>query len=222
MLEGRFVVPSKQLNFSSGPNQHSLGRFLSKMILRQSKYDGTAPMVARELLGCFLVRKSEDMTIKAMIVETEAYAGFDDKASHASRGLTQRNAVMFGKPGIFYVYFTYGMHHLLNVVTGKPGYPAAVLIRAAELKASGRRADAADQRSRMDGPARLTKALGIDKRFNGKPAFTKRYGLWIESGDAIKKADVVSAKRIGVDYAGECKDWLWRFYIKGNPCVSRK
>ncbi|MCU0679360.1 MAG: DNA-3-methyladenine glycosylase [Planctomycetes bacterium] len=209
------------------------------MILLQSFYNRTALKVAQDLLGCFLVRRLNGMIIKAKIVETEAYNGLRDLASHASRGRTERNKVMFGPPGIFYVYFTYGLHHLLNIVTGRENYPAAVLIRALELSSpppplprllsrgrgeatKGSRGEGQGN-SPANGPAKLTEYLAIDKEFNGLPCFVKKHGLWVESKNKkIKKSDIIMTKRIGVDYAGSYKDKKWRFYLRDNRFVSRK
>jgi len=184
------------------------------MLQKKEFYNQSALKVAQDLLGCFLMRRIGNEIIRTKIVETEAYEGLRDLASHASRGKTPRNAVMFGEPGLYYVYFTYGMHHMLNVVTGPKDHPAAVLIRAVEP------IDELDLKT--NGPARLTKALQIDKKFNEFPAFSKKSELWIESGEKIKKSEIISAKRIGIDYAGEYKDKLWRFYIKDNKFVSKK
>ena len=123
-----------------------------------------------------------------MITETEAYVGPEDKASHAHRGKTSRNAPMFGPAGRWYVYFTYGMHWMLNIVTGRKDYPAAVLIRGVEG---------------ISGPGRVTKKLKIDKRFNNKSA-SQRVGLWIEDHEIkIKKSKIKRLPRVGVDYAGK-------------------
>ena len=134
-----------------------------------------------------------------MITETEAYDGFNDKASHASRGRTARNSIMFGPAGHAYVYFVYGIHWMLNVVTGPKDYPAAVLIRGLEG---------------LNGPARLTKALGIDKSLNGK-LLGKTSGLWIEPRTVrIPPSKIKASPRIGVDYAGPI--WSkkkWRFTL---------
>lgn len=159
--------------------------------------------VARRILGKFLVRRRRGKTLALMITEVEAYDGPRDKASHASRGLTPRTKIMFGEAGRFYVYFTYGMHWLINIVTGPKGYPAAVLLRA------GRAADGKD----VKGPARLAKYLKIDKRFNGKPA-SRRTGLWFEDrGIRTKQSQIVAGKRIGVEYAGEWAKKLYNFSI---------
>jgi DNA-3-methyladenine glycosylase len=155
--------------------------------------------VAKGLLGKVLVRQSGGRELKAVITEVEAYDGPLDLASHASRGLTPRTKVMFGPPGTWYVYFTYGMHWMLNIVTREKGYPAAILIRSTDL---------------ASGPGRLTKRLKIDKKLNGKPA-KRASGLWIEdSGIHISQSKIKKSPRIGVDYAGPI--WSkkhWRFYI---------
>src|SRR3990167_9807467 len=127
-------------------------------------FDRPTLTVAKDLLGKFLVRRVRGKTVALMIVETEAYDGFKDLASHAHRGQTPRNTPMFGKPGTIYVYFTYGMHWMLNLVCGKKEYPAAVLIRGVEG---------------VSGPALLTRFLKIDKSLNHKP-LGKKTGLWVE------------------------------------------
>ncbi|PIR91902.1 DNA-3-methyladenine glycosylase [Candidatus Falkowbacteria bacterium CG10_big_fil_rev_8_21_14_0_10_44_15] len=190
--------------------------------------------------------------IRCRIVEVETYFGFKDLASHASRGKTPRNAVMFGPPGYTYVYFTYGMHYLLNIVTERKNYPAAVLVRAVEptppsppaplpailldeenyskkfyhssllLRGTQREEGWGGGGVRVNGPAKLTKFLHIDKSLNSIPVFTKKHGLWIEAGKETPAAQIIRAKRVGVDYAGEYKNKLWRFYIKDNKFVSKK
>jgi len=133
-----------------------------------------------------------------MIIEVEAYDGPHDLASHASKGRTMRTNVMFGAAGHWYVYLCYGMHWMLNVVTGPADYPAAVLIRAVEGIA---------------GPGRLTKALGIDKRFNERSA-TLEEELWIEDrGVAVPKRGVQTTPRIGVAYAREYARKPWRYVL---------
>ncbi len=152
-------------------------------------------MVARDLLGKFLVRRIGKRETVLMITEVEAYDGLKDKASHAHRGKTKRNVLMFGEAGHWYVYFTYGMHWMLNVVTGEEGYPAAVLIRSA---------------GGIKGPARLTKRLKIARSLNGKSA-NKKSGLWIEDrGFKIKNSKIKRTKRIGVAYSG--RYWANRKY----------
>src|SRR3989344_1739737 len=180
------------------------------MVLRRTLFERPTLIVARELLGKYLVRKRDKKVEKFIITEVEAYDGFKDKASHVSRGKTLRNASMFGEAGIWYVYFTYGMHHMLNIVTGPKDYPAAVLIRGV---------------NGINGPGRITKHLKIDKKFNNKNASPKT-GLWITAPTKLervllKKAflsgriKIENSPRIGVDYAGPI--WSkkkWRFVYK--------
>lgn len=165
-------------------------------LLTQGFFEQSTLLAAEQLLGKFLVRDGKPF----MITEVEAYDGFEDKASHASRGETPRNKVMFNDAGVWYVYFVYGMHHLLNIVTSVKGYPAAVLIRGVEG---------------ISGPARLTKVLGIDWQMNEQKAVPKS-GLWIEDrGIIIAKSHIEKTPRIGVAYAGE--EWAgkpWRFVLK--------
>jgi DNA-3-methyladenine glycosylase len=155
--------------------------------------------VARSLLGKFLVRSTSRGEVARMIVEVEAYDGERDRACHARHGRTVRNAVMYGPGGVWYVYLCYGMHEMLNLVTGPPGYPAAVLIRGIE----GAR-----------GPGRLTQALAIDRRLNGS-ACAPESGLWIEDrGVRLPRSAIQTTPRIGVDYAGPV--WAkkpWRFVL---------
>jgi DNA-3-methyladenine glycosylase len=181
-------------------------------------------VVARDLLGRRLVRELDGERLSGIIVECEAYVGQGDTACHASRGLTPRTEVMFGPPGYAYVYFTYGMHWMLNIVTEAEGFPAAVLLRAlqpVEGREKMRVFRQAKGRPRTDqeltsGPARLTQALGIDKTFNGADLVTGEQ-LWLEPGDSILDDGVECGPRVGVDYAAE-RDRLapWRFWIREN------
>ena len=157
-----------------------------RKVLPHSFFNRLTLTVARELLGCFLCRRIGKKVIRLEITEVEAYDGPNDKASHASRGLTKRNAPMWGEAGRWYVYFTYGMHWMLNIVTGSKSYPAAVLIRGTK---------------EISGPARLTKFLRIDTRFNSKKA-SRKTGLWIERGTPAAQKRVQRPPRIGVEYAG--------------------
>ena len=169
---------------------------------------------ARALLGATLCRRHGDGTIaRFMIVETEAYDGFEDRASHAFRGRTSRNAPMFGPPGVWYVYLCYGIHEMLNLVTREADHPSAVLIRGlAETDAAGNIA------RRIDGPGRTTKALDVRRRdFDGCPA-TEATGLWLEPGIVVPDTAVDVTPRIGVDYAGP--EWAampWRFLLAAGP-----
>ena len=169
-------------------------------------FERDARAVARELLGKYLVRKEGRKTRAYKIVETEAYVGPHDKASHSSKGRTARTEVMFGPPGRWYVYFTYGMHFMLNIVTGPEGYPAAVLVRSVEG---------------VTGPGRLTKALGVDKALNGKRAVPAS-GLWIEDrGEDVSPRSVSRTARIGVGYAGEWAGKPLR-YVLADVAKTRK
>lgn len=169
------------------------------MLLSKKFFNQPALKVAESLLGKYICVRYRGHIEKYKIQEVEAYYGPEDKASHASRGITPRTEVMFGPAGYWYVYFTYGMHWMLNIVTGKKGYPAAVLIRGVEG---------------TNGPARVTKLLGVDKRFNRKIA-NRTTGLWIEDlGARVPKKEIQRASRIGVSYAGLI--WAnkkYRFYI---------
>lgn len=193
--------------------------------LKRNFYNQKTIKVARALLGKFLVRKIGGKMLVGKIVETEAYVGHKDRASHASRGKTARTALMFGPPGRAYVYSVYGLNYCFNVVTECENYPAAVLIRAVEpsdgidLMRRLRHAPA-DERNITNGPGKLCQAMKIDKKLNG--ADLTGNILWIEDrGLKTKSSDIVSAKRIGVDYAGIYKNKPWRFYLRGNPFVSK-
>lgn len=159
--------------------------------------------VAKELLGMEIVRKAGSRTIRAIIIETEAYKGFSDKASHASRGKTKRNAPMFGSPGTLYVYLIYGMYWCLNIVTERKDYPAAVLIRGIKLLSSG---------ELIRGPGRVCRALKITGALSGKNIFDKRSGLALCSRTA-KPVRIKRMPRIGVDYAGIWARKPWRYLL---------
>lgn len=177
-----------------------------RKILNKNFFDKSAIKIAKELLGKFLVRKIGKKEINAMIIETEAYDGFVDKASHAYKGKTKRNEIMFGEAGYFYIYLIYGMYNMLNIVTDKTNYPSAVLIRAVLYEGKN-----------INGPGKLTKILKIDKKFNKKEA-NKKTGLWIEDrGIKIKNNtnwQIKKTPRIGVQYAGECAKKLYRFVLE--------
>lgn len=167
--------------------------------------------VAENLLGKFLVRKYKNKEIAVMVIEVEAYDGLKDKASHAHKGKTERNKIMFGKSGRFYVYFTYGIHWMLNIVTGPKNYPAAILIRGGIVHQKNN--DNSKKPILLNGPAKLTKYLKIDKKFNNKTA-GKKTGLWLEDrGIKITRSQIKKSKRIGVEYAGKWADKLYRFSI---------
>lgn len=167
-------------------------------ILSQKFFNRPTRIVGKELLGKFLVRRMGKKKFSGMITEVEIYCGPKDEASHASRGVTKRTKVMFGKPGVWYVYMIYGMYHCLNIVTEKTGYPAAILIRGVD---------------NIRGPGKVCRYFHIDKRLNTKDA-RQDSGLWIEDrGETISEKNIKRGKRIGVEYAGMWKDKMWRFFL---------
>lgn len=175
--------------------------------------------VAKELLGCYLVHHSPEGITAGIIVETEAYLQQGDPACHTSRGMTKRNQVMFGPPGLAYVYFTYGMHYCFNVVTKETGVGDAVLIRALQ-PISG--IDLMQRRRRKEkltdlcsGPAKLVQAMGITKEHNGSDLISGPINIF--SGEPVQQ--VVTTTRIGIKEGAELP---YRYYIKGNPFISRK
>ncbi len=178
--------------------------------------------VARDLLGKLLVRRIEDELLVGKIVEVEAYRGRDDPASHAWRGMTPRNRIMFQGGGYAYIYFSYGNHWMFNVTTEPEGSPGAVLIRAIEplqgIELMRRNRGVEDLRLLTSGPGRLTKALLIDKSLNGVDLTTSTE-IFIAQGDREEKFEIAATPRIGVSGGKRRK---WRFHIKGNPYVSRK
>lgn len=177
------------------------------------------PKVARDLLGCRLVRVVDGIRMVGIIVETEAYRGAGDPASHAFRGKTVRNQVMFGEPGHAYVYFTYGFHHLLNITTEPPGKAGAVLIRAIApveglgLMMKNRGVESPSQVA--DGPGKLTRALKIDRKLTGEDVVTSDR-LFIEEGG--KPGRVRRSGRVGIQHGAERK---WRYYVPDSEFVSK-
>ena len=186
-------------------------------VLDRDFYNRDTLRVACDLLGKKLIRIKNGEKLSGTIVETEAYCGRRDSACHAHRGMTKRNAVMFGWPGHAYVYFTYGLHHLLNLVTGPPGNPCAVLIRAIE-PLCGLQTMEANRKKRgrhlTDGPAKLCQALGIDLAFNGWDV-TSGTQLWLEDTPESKPRSIEATPRIGIPYATfEDREALWRFLLR--------
>lgn len=200
---------------------HSIVSRIMVKPLPRSFYDRPTLQVARELLGCLLHRRLGDRLIVGRVVETEAYVGTEDRACHASKGLTPRTEVMFGPPGHAYVYLIYGLHHCLNTVTEGQGSGSAVLIRALEPVsglASQPKPRLQQPGARTDGPARLTQALQIDRGLN-RWDLTQGQELWLEGADR-PQGPIATGPRIGVDYAGEWAARPWRFWLEGNPWVS--
>ena len=185
--------------------------------LPRSFYDRASLDVARDLLGTTLSHGG----VSIRITEVEAYDGSNDPASHAYRGLTARNQVMFGPPGYAYVYFTYGMHFCVNVVCGPVGIASAVLVRAGEVIAGGsaarERRPTSTARDLARGPARLTKALAIGREGNGLDVTSAHSPLQLRSGSPIDDTEVRRGPRVGISQAA---DWPWRLWIDGDPTVS--
>jgi len=182
-------------------------------------YNRPTLTVARELLGARLVRIFEGVRLVGIISETEAYVGETDLGCHAKAGRTARTRPMYGPPGRAYVYFTYGMHWCLNVVTEAEGFPAAVLIRAIETVegigvVESRRAKA-NRANWTNGPAKLTMAFGIDSSFNDADLTSTASGLWIETGSPTPEEAVTIGPRVGLYSVPEpWKSVPWRFLVK--------
>ena len=177
--------------------------------------------VAPDLLGKHLVRLKEGERMIGRIVEVEAYRGSDDPASHAFRGLTPRNAPMFGDPGHAYIYFTYGNHYCLNITTQKAGTPGAILLRALEpvegIDVMRRFRPNVPDSELTNGPGKLTKALAIDKSLNEQDMTVK--GPLFVADPGKEDLEIWRSTRVGIR---EGMDRLWRFYVKGNPYVSKR
>ena len=172
-------------------------------LLSAEFFNRPAEEVAPALLGKALVRQRDRQRAVYRITETEAYVGPHDLASHAARGRTLRTEPMFGPAGCLYIYLVYGMHWMLNVVTGEIDYPAAVLIRSVET---------------ITGPGRLTRALGITGALNARPA-SARSGLWFsDMGEGVAPHDIATTPRIGVDYAGPV--WAAKHYRFLTPSAA--
>ena len=183
--------------------------------LPQSFYSRSTLTVAHELLGARLVRVLDGVRLSGIIVEAEAYVGEEDLGCHAKAGRTLRNAVMYGPPGNAYVYFTYGMHWMLNAVTEKEGFPAAVLIRAID-PVEGKDVISNRRHGRDTfGPAKLTQALGIDGTMNGARLYDAGSGLWIEAGQPVPADDIITSPRVGLYTVPEpWKSMPWRFQLR--------
>jgi len=174
-----------------------------------------AETVARDLLGCLLVRRTAIGDRICRIVETEAYVGAHDLACHASKGRTPRTEPMFGEAGRAYVYFVYGMHHLLNVVTGSVDDPQAVLIRGAEPWPAAKPLDTS-----LAGPAKLCKALGITTQEHNRLDVCVSGEIRFLARLAALSEEIAASPRIGVDYAGEWAAKPLRFHLRGSSGVS--
>jgi DNA-3-methyladenine glycosylase len=174
-------------------------------------YDRDTRIVAQELLGKFLVRRHDGVESVGKIVETEAYLGPHDLAAHSAKGLTPRTKTMFGPPGHAYVYFIYGMYFCMNVVTEPEGKAAAVLLRALE--------PVKNIEGKTRGPGLLCRAMHIDRRLNGHDLLSEDF--FIAQPASAETIAIVKRARVGVEYAKHWARRHLRFYIKGNPFVSR-
>lgn len=179
--------------------------------ISNSFYKRDAETLARDLIGTILVHRRRGKVYRARIVETEAYIGPHDLASHSSKGRTKRTEVMFGSAGHAYVYLVYGMYEMFNIVAGKTGSGQAVLIRAAETL------DEWD--ADLSGPGKLTRALGITRSMNGLDLTGNRLYL---VQDPQYHPRIGRAKRIGIEYAGEWKYRMLRFFDDGSAAVTRR
>jgi len=195
------------------------------MILPVSFYSRPTLKVLEDLIGKVLVRKSEEGLTSGVIVEAEAYTGEDDPASYAFSGRTKRSEIMYGPSGRAFVHFTYGMHHMLNLVTEREEYPAAILIRALEpregISLMKKRRKTEELISLCSGPAKICQAFGIDRSHNGVSLFSSRSPLFIKEGEkrGKRKEELTWKSRIGIQ---EGKERLWRAYLKGSPFISIK
>jgi DNA-3-methyladenine glycosylase len=178
----------------------------------RSFYNRDTIQVAQELLGKHLVHIVDGTERRAKIVEVEAYLGAHDLASHSSKGITPRTKIMYGPPGYAYVYLIYGMHHCMNIVTEPEGHGAAVLLRALE--------PIANVEGNTKGPGLLCRAMGIDKRLNGHDLLSDDF--YIAEPPRAESFSIAQRPRIGVAYAAHWAHKELRFYINGNPFVSKK
>jgi DNA-3-methyladenine glycosylase len=193
----------------------------ARLITDRAWFDRPAAAVAPDLLGSLLIHDSPRGRVVGRIVEVEAYQGPEDLAAHSSRGLTPRNAVMFGPPGHLYVYLVYGLHHCANVVCGPGAKPEAVLLRAAQViegEALARAWRGAAPAERLaSGPGNLGAAFGIDRELNGVDLLAGPVRLAL----AERRSRIERTARVGVDYAGEWASRLLRFAIADDPFRSR-
>ncbi|SRR5579885_1177351 len=175
-------------------------------------YNRETVVVARDLLGKYLVHQTHGKQLIGKIVEVEAYLGPHDLAAHSAKGRTKRTEVMFGPPGHVYVYLIYGMYYCMNIVTEQEGHASAVLLRALE--------PVQNIDARTQGPGLLCKALHVDKRLNGHDLLSD--DLYLAEPPESTAITIVKRPRIGVHYAKHWAKRLLRFYIKDNPYISRK
>ncbi len=194
--------------------------------LKREFYLKNAELLAQKLLGKLLILKDKKGTLVGKIVETEAYLGIKDAASHSYQGkITLRNKIMYEEGGLIYVYLIYGIHFCFNIVANRRGVPEAVFIRALQPLKGIEIMKKKNKKARTlltltNGPCRWTKSFGINKNFLGEKIYGEK--IYILNQPPLPKNKIIKTKRVGVDYAKEAKDWLLRFYIKDNPFVSLK
>lgn len=179
-------------------------------ILKRDFYSEETTEVARNMLGKVLCREINGAIYRGLIVETEAYTQ-DEPSCHAYNGITKRSKTLFEKPGLAYVYMTYGMYHCLNITTEREGFGASALIRAIEPLSANF--------TNTNGPAKMCRELNITRELNGVDVTNRQSGLWLEEGTAVEAENIVQTTRIGIKLAAELP---WRFYIKDNKWVSKK
>ncbi|WP_066892700.1 DNA-3-methyladenine glycosylase [Clostridium nigeriense] len=203
------------------------------MIISKDFYKKGAIDVAKSILGDYIVREVNGIKIKTMIVETESYIGAIDKACHAyNYKRTERTKPLYEEGGIAYVYFIYGLYHCFNIVTNIKNEPEAVLIRAVEpldnfdlisnirFNKNYNELTKYQKKNLTNGPSKLCSALNITRSDNYKKLYLEE-DIYLEY-NPNKNFEIVETTRIGIDYAEEAKEFLWRFYIKDNPYVSKK
>lgn len=195
--------------------------------LQQSFFARDTHDVAKDMLGKLLVRNIEGATLLGRITEVESYVGEDDLACHASKGRTPRTEVLFQEPGLIYVYLIYGMYHCLNFVTEKKDFPAAVLLRAIEpiegieiMQQTTKKPTVIHKLT--NGPGKVCRAMTIDRSLTNTNS-VKSDELYIaDDGFDVSPQDITSTTRIGVEYAGSCALYPWRYYITDSKYVSRR
>ncbi len=194
---------------------------MKKRIPRQF-YNRPTLVVSKDLLGKYLVRKVGRKELAGKIVETEAYIGPQDRAAHTYGGkITQRNKTVYLEGGRAYIYLCYGINWMLNLTTREKGIPECILIRALE-PSLGEYGNPKEFENLANGPGKLCRWLKLDKTFDEEDLVRSKK-FWLEDrGEEIKKSQIVTAKRIGIDYAQEWAEKPWRFYLKNNPFVSGK
>jgi DNA-3-methyladenine glycosylase len=191
----------------------------------RSFYDRPALQVARALLGMRLVRLEDGRRLAGIILETEAYRGEEDQGCHCRAGLTKRTQVMYGPPGHAYVYFTYGMHWMLNFVVERQGFPAAILIRAIQpvegVEIMARRRGSQPQARWTDGPAKICQALNVDKGLNGTDLCNLQAELFVEWDQPIPEESVTIGPRVGLNSVPEpWKSIPWRFLAQTDKMAD--